>query len=153
MDRRTDRQTENTICRAAWSQLKRCDGRTDGKYHSLSCFVAAKNTSSFMQIHLKMCVKYQNKWTRMTKFAEVFFWHSMFKCIAASSLRYQNRSFSNRHQVDNLLVKNTNTNGSFKNLFPSTIGELTRKTDYVILTTVCACELINVYMIYSIQFT
>ena len=28
-DRRTDRRTENTICRAAWSQLKRCDGQTD----------------------------------------------------------------------------------------------------------------------------
>ena len=26
---RTDGQTENTICRAAWSQLKRCDGQTD----------------------------------------------------------------------------------------------------------------------------
>ena len=28
-DRRTDGRTENTICRAAWSQLKRCDRRTD----------------------------------------------------------------------------------------------------------------------------
>ena len=28
-DRQTDRPTENTICRAAWSQLKRCDGQMD----------------------------------------------------------------------------------------------------------------------------
>ena len=28
-DGQTDRRTENTICRAAWSQLKRCDGQTD----------------------------------------------------------------------------------------------------------------------------
>ena len=27
----TDRRTENTICRAAWSQLKRCDKQTDGR--------------------------------------------------------------------------------------------------------------------------
>ena len=30
-DRRTDRRTENTIHRAAWLQLKRCDRRTDGQ--------------------------------------------------------------------------------------------------------------------------
>ena len=32
-DRRTDGQTENTICRAAWSQLKRCDRQTDWTIH------------------------------------------------------------------------------------------------------------------------
>ena len=30
-DGRADGQTENTICRAAWSQLKMTDGRTDGR--------------------------------------------------------------------------------------------------------------------------
>ena len=54
-DRQTDGQTENTICRAAWSQLKRChrqtdrqterqtDRQTNGLNKSLSCLVAAKN--------------------------------------------------------------------------------------------------------------
>ena len=43
-DRQTDRQTENTILRAAWSQLKRCDrqidGRTDRQMENTICRAA-----------------------------------------------------------------------------------------------------------------
>ena len=39
-DRQTDRQTENTIHRAAWSQLKRCDRQTDGQTENTICRAA-----------------------------------------------------------------------------------------------------------------
>ena len=39
-DRQTDGQTENTICRAAWSQLKRCDRQTDGQTENTICRAA-----------------------------------------------------------------------------------------------------------------
>ena len=54
-DRRTDGQTENTICRAAWSQLKTCDRGTDGQTENTICRAAWSQLKMAYLIGTYMC--------------------------------------------------------------------------------------------------
>ena len=44
------------------SQKGVTDGRTDGKYHSLSCLVAAKNNRAPLLFYFKLCASFRSHW-------------------------------------------------------------------------------------------
>ena len=70
-DRQTDRRTENTIHRAAWSQLKRCDRWTNRQTDRQTenticraawlqfCLVAVKNYRAPLLHYIKLCASSQ----------------------------------------------------------------------------------------------
>ena len=55
---------ENFMMIRWWEHSKKgvTDGRTDGKYHSLSCLVAAKNYRAPLLCYFKLCATFRTHW-------------------------------------------------------------------------------------------
>ena len=72
-DGHTRRQTQATTIPKGqnWPRVKRCDRRTDGKYHLYSCLVTAKNTLMVLQ----------ESYSKIYSYAKMFWYSEAFLAI------------------------------------------------------------------------